>query len=448
MTGRIVSNQRREQTRSTFTDRIERNSCTIGGMKANIIYRPYTFLLAIVASLLFGCAAPQASETQPLAETITYTPAPSATSIPTQTASSTPTPTQLPTASLEPATPSAPTWPAPTEPATVTPLPVLQVDPNADTLRRYASERGLLIGAAVNNGLVHENEYAALLGEQFNSLVTENSLKFGLIHPEPGRYDFTASDEIINFALAHGMKVRGHTLVWQQQMPDWLYYGEWTREQLMEVLHQHIATVVGRYRGQVYAWDVVNEGIDNYGGLSRNFWYTHIGPDYIDLAFQWAHEADPDALLFYNDFGAEAINAKSDGVYELVKGMQERGAPIDGVGMQFHLVAGSVPNAERVAANMGRIHELGLQVHITELDIRIEMPSNETKLAIQAQNYAEVLNTCLGAPNCTALILWGMTDRYSWIPSFFDGYGAALIFDEAYQPKPAYQAMLEILKTK
>ena len=357
-------------------------------------------------------------------------------------------PTPPPAATSEPASTPTWVWIEPTQPPKFTPMAPISPDPKAPTLRAYAQKRNFYIGVAVNNGSVNENDYAEVLGREFNLLVTENAMKFVVIHPEPGRYDFAAADEIVNFALAHAMKVRGHTLVWQQMMPDWLQNGSWKREQLMEVLHQHISTVVGRYRGQVGAWDVVNEALTGSGDLQRNFWYQNIGPDYLDLAFQWAHEADPDALLFYNDYGAESMNAKAGGVYDLVKGMKARGVPVDGVGLQFHLVLNAMPPLAEVAKNISRLGDLGVQVHITELDIRIPDPATPARLAQQAQEYRDILNVCLAAPNCTAFVMWGMTDKYSWIPSFYPGFGSALIFDAAYQPKPAYGALLDALQAK
>jgi len=361
------------------------------------------------------------------------------------TAIPTPLP-DVPTLPLETATSTQPA--APTQPPTLTPPPIASPDPEANTLRAYASRRGKLIGAAVNNGMVREADYAEVLAREYNLLTTENAMKWSLIQPERDRYDWADADELVNFAIAHEIKVRGHVLVWQQQMPDWLKYTDWTREEIVAILKEHITSVVGRYRGRVYAWDVVNEAAIRTGNLVTPFWVKVLGTDYIDLAFQTAHEADPEALLFYNDYGTEDMGPKSNGVYELVKGMQGRGIPIDGVGMQFHYEVNRLPNLDQVAQNMKRLGDLGLQVHITELDIRIQDPPTQEKLEQQAQNYRDLLNVCLNAPNCTAFIMWGMTDKYSWVPKQNPGYGSALIFDLYYQPKPAYQALLDALKLK
>lgn len=339
-------------------------------------------------------------------------------------------------------------WVEATQPSTVTPLPTMTPSSSTnDSLRNLADAHNLNIGVAVNNGLVNEAEYAELLGNEFNIITAENAMKFGIIHPQVDSYDFVAADEIVNFALAHHMQVRGHTLVWQKQMPKWLQYGDWTSEQVSEILYQHIQTVVGRYRGQVQVWDVVNEGITGQGIL-RNFWYKALGPEYIDLVFQWAHEADPDALLFYNDYSAETINKKSDKIHELLEGMLTRGIPVHGVGLQFHVDLGAEPRLTGVAENIKRLNDLGLQVHITELDVSLPDNPSEEDLFLQAETYRQILGVCLAADNCNTFIMWGMTDKYSWIPSTKPGSGAALIFDENYQPKPAYFALQEVLKTE
>ncbi|MEM2167923.1 MAG: endo-1,4-beta-xylanase [Candidatus Bathyarchaeia archaeon] len=305
-------------------------------------------------------------------------------------------------------------------------------------LRSIAEKCGIYIGAAVERGLLNIPDYAQILKREFNILTTENALKFGPVHPQPNTYSFGDADYIINFAESNRMKVRGHTLVWHHQLPDWVTQGKYAREEWINILREHIMTVVGRYRGRIYAWDVVNEAIDDSGILRDTVWLRNIGPEYIEMAFRWAHEADPQALLFYNDYGAEGLNAKSDAIYNLVKGLLEKGVPIHGVGLQMHTSLENPPSPEEVAANIKRLNELGLEVHITEMDVRIKMPAKWEDLIKQAEIYRDILRVCLSADNCKAFVMWGFTDKYSWIPGSFSGYGAALIFDESYMPKPAY----------
>lgn len=316
------------------------------------------------------------------------------------------------------------------------------------TLRVLADQNHLYIGVAVSGWYLDDPKYARLLRREFNLLTPENAMKFGPLSPARGEYDFTEADRIVSFAEKYELQVRGHTLVWTNQLPSWLTEIAWSRDELLEILHEHITTVVGRYRGRIYAWDVVNEALSKDGTLaSENFWLRGIGPEYIDLAFRWAHEADPQALLFYNEAFAEDMGAKSDGVYALVSDLLERGVPIHGVGMEMHTgVRWWSPSPEEIAANMQRLADLGLQVQITELDIRLPQPTRPEDLQEQAQRYANYLAICLQAVNCTAFVLWGLTDGVSWIPPLYPEWGSPLIFDAKYQPKPAYYAIYHLLE--
>jgi endo-1,4-beta-xylanase len=313
-------------------------------------------------------------------------------------------------------------------------------------MRNCAQTDGVQIGAAAAaRGLQDDPRYAETLTQYFSMVTPENAMKFGPIHPAQNLYDFDNADYIADFAQANGMQVRGHTLVWHNQLPRWVEKGDWTKEELMEVLRDHIYTVVGRYRGRVAAWDVVNEALNEDGTLRDTIWLRVIGPEYIEMAFRWAHEADPDALLFYNDYNAEGINRKADGVYALVEDLVQRDVPIHGVGLQMHLDLTRHLDSESVAANIERLSTLGVQVHITEMDVRIPTPVTEEKLKAQAAVYGDMLRVCLSSENCTAFVLWGFTDNYSWVPSAFPGYGSALIFDEHYEPKPACEALEEVI---
>jgi len=315
-------------------------------------------------------------------------------------------------------------------------------------LRDLAAARGIDIGAAVAvSPLAGDEQYRTVLAREFGMVVGENAFKWESLHITPNLYFFDQTDEIVAFAEANGMKVRGHTLVWHSQNPGWLARKIKTRDEAIAVLKDHIQTVVGRYKGRIAAWDVVNEAVDDSTGeLRESPWLTAIGPDYIALAFQFAHEADPAAKLYYNDYGAEGVGGKGDAVYELVKGLKEQGVPIDGVGWQGHFQANSFISDMKI--NGQRIADLGLEVSITELDIRIPIPATETGLAGQAKTYGNVTRICLDLPNCKAIATWGFTDLHSWVPGFFTGAGAALPFDENYQPKPAYEAIAGALRSQ
>ena len=317
-----------------------------------------------------------------------------------------------------------------------------EISGRASSLRSLAQIHGIYIGSAVGPQLLRRDSlYAETLAREFNMITPENAMKFAPLCPSRNQYDFRGADGIVDFAEAHVMQVRGHTLVWHNQLPRWLREGIWTRDESIEILREHIMTVVERYRGRVLVWDVLNEGVANDGSLRDTIWLKNIGSHYIDLAFRWAHEADPDALLFYNDTHAEGLGRKSDAIHALVQDLLRRGVPIHGVGLQMHISLESAPKPQDVLTNINRLSALGLQVHITEMDVRIKEPVTKEKLDAQARVYRDMLEVCLSAQNCTAFVMWGFTDRYSWIPRFFRGTRAGLIFDESYQPKPAYNAL-------
>ncbi|HEX2909120.1 MAG TPA: endo-1,4-beta-xylanase [Phototrophicaceae bacterium] len=324
------------------------------------------------------------------------------------------------------------------------------------TLRELAEQNNIYIGTAVYTYHLDDPVHVETLGREFNMLTPENEAKACVIQPEQGKFNFEPFDELVAFAEDHDMVVHGHTLVWHQCMPDWLQNGDFSREEAIQILKDHISTVVGHYKGRVKIWDVVNEAIAGSGtGLRETPWQRWIGDDYLDLAFQFAHEADPDALLFYNDYGAEGIGAKSDAVYELVKGLVERDVPINGVGLQMHITVkdtvselGGRVAPEKLRQNIERLGELGLQVQITEMDVAFLGQFTEEIRQQQAGDFRRVMETCLNTEACTAFITWGVSDKLSWLrdPQYSDNpNNAPLLFDESYQPKPAYYAVLDLL---
>jgi endo-1,4-beta-xylanase len=321
------------------------------------------------------------------------------------------------------------------------------------TLRQAAEKNGFLVGAAVDPGWLYGNQqYADLTPAQFNIVTPDNSMKFERIHPERDFYDFSEGDRVVDFALQNDQVVHGHPLVWDTQLPPWIWKAyksnSFSRAEWMAILRGYIKTVVGHYQGRVQIWDVVNEAIADDGSLRNTIWLETIGPEYIALAFQWAHEADPNAILLYNDGGGEGMNRKSEGIYSLVQGLVQAGVPIDGVGLQMHVWLDGPPSASDLAENIRRLNDLGLQVHITEMDVRTQYStaSVEEKLAQQAEMYRYILKTCLQAADCRSLATWGVTDKQSWIPWYTGNPDMPLLFDQNNQPKPAYYAVLEELE--
>lgn len=336
--------------------------------------------------------------------------------------------------------------------STVRSLPSCPLPPTPQpgvSLRSLAQTRGILIGAAVDHRVpIGDEAYRQVLAREFNVVAPEGVMKLGALRPERDRYDFTRADALVNFAQNNAMQLQGHVLVWSQALPPWVVQANFARDELVSILKEHVTTVVGRYKGRVRYWDVVNEGLRDNGTLRNDIWRRGLGPEYTELAFRWAHEADPEARLFYNEYGAEGIGLKSEGVHELAQRLIRRGVPIHGVGLQMHVRVDDYPNPEDVAANMRRLAALGIEVHISEMDVRIPLPITEEKLNAQACVYRAMLDVCLSAPNCKSFVLWGFTDRYSWIPENYPGYGAALIFDESYRPKPAYHALMDVLSSR
>ncbi|MEM9543399.1 MAG: endo-1,4-beta-xylanase [Cyanobacteria bacterium P01_E01_bin.42] len=315
-------------------------------------------------------------------------------------------------------------------------------------LRILASDRDFNIGAAVNVGALRDStRYREILAREFNIITAENTMKFKPLRPQRDRFDFTASDRFVAFAQTHQMKIRGHALVWHTALPVWLTEGDWSREEAIAILENHIKTVVGRYRGRIVAWDVINEAIDDDGTFRDTFWSRAIGPEYIEIAFRTAREADPEALLFYNDFGAEEWGSKAEAIYQLVRSLQAKNIPIDGVGVQMHVSVESPLDPQKVAENMRRLAALGLRVDITEMDVRLKKPAREEDRERQAEIYQEMLEVCLAAENCNTFVTWGFSDRYSWVSGIFKGWGEALPFDSDYQPKPAYYGLQDALMT-
>lgn len=341
-------------------------------------------------------------------------------------------------------------------PATEPTTPPLELPQNTNlakkqqTLRSVAQQQDVYIGAAVSSKAFRQDtKYREVLAREFNMMTPENAMKWRPLRPSENEFDFDLPDNMVSFAEKNNMKVRGHTLVWHRSVPPWLEEGDFDRSDMISLLREHIQTVVNRYQGKIYAWDVINEGINRRGELRDTIWLRTIGPEYIEMAFRWAHEADPDALLFYNDYGGEETGVKADGIYQLVKELKEKGVPIDGVGLQMHKGLANPPDADEVRDNMKRLADLGMQVHITEMDVRIQngRGSPSERLRVQGYIYQDMLETCMDAGKCDSFVMWGFTDAYSWIPQFTGNPDAPLIFDEEYEPKPAYRRLMETLRS-
>jgi endo-1,4-beta-xylanase len=304
--------------------------------------------------------------------------------------------------------------------------------------------------------------FQRVLGAQFSSLTPENDMKWDAIHPAPDVYDFASADALVAFARANHQQVRGHTLLWHSQNPAWVTEASqtWTCAQARDVLEDHIRTVVGHFKGRIYEWDVANEIFQDTwdaGGVrlrtEANPFLKACADEPVSLigdAFRWAHEADPEAALFLNDYNAEGINEKTDAYYELAQQLLADGVPLSGFGAQGHLslLYGFDTSMQ---ANFERFAALGLQVAVTEADVRIPLLPGQTgptpeQVALQAERYDAMLEACLNVTACRSFTVWGFPDSKSWVPGVFPGEGWATIFEDDFSPKPAFDAMLQSLR--
>ncbi|MFF1834966.1 endo-1,4-beta-xylanase [Streptomyces sp. NPDC058231] len=307
-----------------------------------------------------------------------------------------------------------------------------------ETLHDLASAQGRYFGSATDNPELSDSAYTATLGSEFGQITPGNSMKWDTTEPQQGRFDFAKGDAITGFAQAHGQTVRGHTLVWHSQLPGWV--SALPSAQVEAAMVNHITEVAGHYRGSVAAWDVVNEPFNDDGTFRTSPFYDAMGSDYIATALRAAHAADPDARLYINDYNTEGLGAKSDAMYDLVSGLVAEGVPIDGVGFQGHLaVQYGFPGGMR--QNLQRFADLGLDVAVTELDVRMQLPAGAAGLATQATYYRDVVEACLGVERCVGITVWDYTDKYSWVPGAFPGQGAANLYDDNLRTKPAYAAV-------
>lgn len=340
--------------------------------------------------------------------------------------------------------------------------------PADQTLRALGLRHGLHLGTAVDMAALNDAsdpQYRALVASQFSTVTAENVMKWEALEPTQGTYNWGPADDLMAFAAANHQRVRGHVLVWHNQLPGWLTSGvndgTISNDQLRQLLKKHITDVVTHFKGRIWQWDVVNEAAsDPWDSPStihyKGFWAQHLGPGYIADAFRWARAADSKALLFYNDYNIEAFGSqdatdKTMFVYNMVKQLRADRVPIDGVGSQGHLGTqyGNYDTFQ-VADALDRFADLGVATAFTEVDVRSQMTAGvqagdsaeiNPRLQASAANYSVLLQACLSNRHCLSFTVWGFTDRHSWIPGWFTNppEGMANLYDENYQPKRAYR---------
>jgi endo-1,4-beta-xylanase len=315
------------------------------------------------------------------------------------------------------------------------------------------------VGVAVTPRQLADSVQRKFILKHFNSLTAENAMKMGPIHPEENRYDWSGADAIVNFATANGLKVRGHNLCWHTQAPKWMFVdsagNQVTKEVLLRRLKEHIQTVVGRYKGKIYAWDVVNEAISDRPKefLRNSLWYKICGEDFIAKAFEYAHQADPNAVLFYNDYNTE-YPEKRQRIYTLLKKLRDAGVPVHAVGLQGHWSIKD-PSEAMLKQAIDQYASLGIKVQVTELDVSVYTDGNIPEQAgtagaivfstelqqQQAEQYGKFFNTFRQYKGIlTGVTFWNLSDRYSWLDNFpvRGRKNYPLLFDKDLQPKDAY----------
>lgn len=332
-----------------------------------------------------------------------------------------------------------------------------------------------LVGAALNEAQFagRDKKGASIAIEQFNTITPENVLKWEHVHPELDRYDFAPADKFVEFGQGHGMFIVGHTLVWHNQTPNWVFEDatgkSLGKEQLLERMRDHIYAVVGRYKGRIKGWDVVNEAIVDDGSYIQSPWLKIIGEEYVVKAFQYAHEADPDAELYYNDFSVENI-PKRQGAIKLVKMLQAAGVTVAGIGMQGHYLVGW-PGVGLLDSTISEFAALGVKVMITELDLDI-LPQPDPSMSAEisrrfeyeaklnpykdglpqekqqelANRYAELFGVFVkNSDKISRVTFWGVEDGSSWLNTFpvAGRTNYPLLFGRDGKPKPAFDAVVK-----
>lgn len=294
-------------------------------------------------------------------------------------------------------------------------------------------------------------EYRRIALSQFNSYTPENIMKARYLHPEPEVYDWQAADALADTCARYGIRLHGHTLIWHESLPDWLRLYEGTSSEWKQVFKDHIQSIVRHFRGRVASWDVVNEAFHEDGTLRNSLWRQKIGDEYIELAFQYAQEADPDVLLFYNDYALELNPVKRAGVLMLLDRIRSRGVRVDGVGLQMHVRLHD-PDPADMSDAFSEVAAHRYRVHLSELDISVnplaKPITNRQALLKEQATYLEQIIRCykqLPRDYRYGITFWGLSDADSWIPVHYNREDYPLLYDQQYVPKPAYCLLKDIL---
>ncbi|KAL2262936.1 hypothetical protein VTK26DRAFT_8926 [Humicola hyalothermophila] len=340
-------------------------------------------------------------------------------------------------------------------------LPILALLPfSSAQLHRLARKAGLLyFGAATDTPYQRERapypesypQYDAIFAnpDEFGQTTPTNGQKWLFVEPQPRLFNFTEGDYVADLARDQGKLLRCHALVWHSQLAEWVEQlgPDMSKDEMRDVIERHIRAVAGYYKGRCYAWDVVNEGLDEDGSYRKSVFYQVLGEEYFKIAFRAAAQADPSAKLYYNDYGIERPDSnKTEGVRRLVRMLKKSGVRIDGVGMQAHLHADNHPSEKELIETARGYARLGVEVAFTELDVRIKLPVDEQKLRWQKECYQKVVSACVRVRQCVGITLWDFYDPFSWVPDVFPGNGASLLWFEDFSKHPAYDGIVQTFK--
>ena len=316
-------------------------------------------------------------------------------------------------------------------------------------LRDLAARVPLRIGATLGPDQIADPEYAGTLAREFNSVTPENAMKWYSIQSTRGTFDFTGADAIVAFAEAHSMEIRGHNLIWanDQYTPAWVK-AITDPDELRAVVQEHVRTVLEHFRGHVHRWDVVNEPLDTFGtGPADTVFSRVLGADWVTEVYRYAHQVDPTIELWINEFGTDYLPAKQARLLGLARHLLAAGVPLTGIGVQTHRISVDGPDRAAFERMLRQFAALGLQVAITEADVRV-LPDDPHGLTRQAAAYRTIVSSCLAVPACREVTFWGVTDRDSWLnaDASIRQPPRPLLFDDAFAPKPAYDAVAEVLE--
>jgi len=305
----------------------------------------------------------------------------------------------------------------------------------------------IYFGSATDNPELTDTAYVAILSENtmFGQITPGNSWKWDATEPEQGVFTFTDGDVILDLAQSNGQLLRGHNCVWYNQLPSWVTSGTFTADELSEIVANHCSTLVGHYKGDTYSFDIINEPLNDDGTFRSDVFSNVLGTQYIPIALNAARQADPDTKLYINDYNIENAGAKATAMMNLVSELKANGTPVDGVGLQGHFIVGEVPTTFQ--QTLESFTALGVEVAITELDIRMTLPSTDALLAQQQTDYENVIAACMAVEGCVGMTVWDYTDKYRWVPSTFAGQGAACPWDENLVTKPAYNGIVTALSS-